>query len=196
MSGSASCFEFRLRTVGRHERPSNGNFDRCASDSSPTRSSRSSPTLSRIERTALVLLTTAALALHAQTSAPLQPSASRDRKVVRRWALPGTPHGVAIGADGTIYVGLAEPQAVVAIDPKAGAIRKRVVLDSADIASTKELVTFRTSADRTRLYIANGSDESAIILSLPELGVLREITMEGETIRDAVPDPKGRYLYI
>jgi hypothetical protein len=71
-----------------------------------------------------------------------------------------------------------------------------VVLDSADIAATKELVTIRTDAGRTRLYIANGSDESVSILSLPGLGVLREITLEGETIRDAVPDPKGRYLYI
>lgn len=115
---------------------------------------------------------------------------------MRRWTLPGNPRGVAIGADGTIYVGLAESQEVVAIDPKAGAIRKRIVLDSADIASTKELVTLRTNPDRTRLYIANGSDESAMILSLPALGVVREITMEGETIRDAVPDPKGRYLYL
>jgi hypothetical protein len=70
------------------------------------------------------------------------------------------------------------------------------VLDSAEIASTKELVTLRTNPDRSRLYVANGSDESATILSLPELGVLREITIEGETIRDAVPDPRGRYLYL
>jgi hypothetical protein len=115
---------------------------------------------------------------------------------VRRWELKGDPRGVAIGADGTIYVGLAEAQAVVAIDPVSGAVKKRVVLDSADIASTKELVTLRTNPERTRLFIANGSDESAMILSLPDLAVLREITMEGETIRDAVPDPKGRYLYV
>lgn len=103
---------------------------------------------------------------------------------------------MAIGADGTLYVGLAQTQSVVAIDPKEGAIRRRIVLDSEEIASTKELVTLRTNADRTRLYIANGSDESATILSLPELGILREITMEGETIRDALPDPKGRYLFL
>ncbi len=103
---------------------------------------------------------------------------------------------MAIGADGTIYAGLAESQAVIAIDPDTGAIKKRVVLDSPDIASTKELVTLRTNPERTRLYIANGSDESAMILSLPDLAVLREITMEGETIRDALPDPKGRYLYL
>lgn len=93
-------------------------------------------------------------------------------------------------------MGLAGPQSVVAIDPKAGTVTKRVVLDSAEIASTKDLVTLRVNADRTRLFIANGSDESAMILSLPDLGVVREITMEGEMIRDAVPDPKGRYLYL
>ena len=115
---------------------------------------------------------------------------------MRRWVLPGDPRGVAIGSDGTIYVGLAGPQAVIAVDHTTGAITKRVVLDSADIASTKELVTFRTNPDRTRLFIANGSDESATILSLPDLAVLREITMEGEMIRDVVPDPKGRYVYL
>lgn len=126
----------------------------------------------------------------------MKPAPTRDRKVVRRWALSGDPRGVALGADGTIYVGLAEPQEVLAVDPATGAIKRRVVLDSAEIASTKELVTFRTNPARTRLYIANGSDESATILSLPDLAVLREITMEGETIRDMIPDPKGRYLYI
>lgn len=103
---------------------------------------------------------------------------------------------MAVGADGTVYVGLAESQAVIAIDPATGAIRKRVVLDSAHIAATKELVTLRTNADRTRLYIANGSDESALILSLPDLAVLRELTMEGEMIHDVVPDPRGRYVYV
>ena len=121
---------------------------------------------------------------------------TRDAKVVRRWTLPGDPHGIAIGPDGTLYVGLAQPQAVVAIDPKTGAVKRRLVLDSAEIASTKELVTLRTSRDGSRLYIANGSDESTTILGLPDLRVLREITTEGETIRDAVPDPKGRYLYL
>lgn len=122
--------------------------------------------------------------------------ATKDKKVIRRWSLPGDPRGLAIGNDGTIYVGLAEPQAIVAIDPQSGAVKKRLVLDSAEIASTKELVTLRTNADRTRLYVANGTDESATILSLPDLAVLREITMEGEAIRDAVPDPRGRYLYL
>jgi hypothetical protein len=116
--------------------------------------------------------------------------------VVRRWALPGDPRGVAVGNDGTIYAGLAEAQAVIAVDPATGAVKQRLVLDSADIASTKELVTMRTNPERTRLYIANGSDESASILSLPTLGILREITMEGEEIHDIVPDPKGRYVYL
>lgn len=126
----------------------------------------------------------------------LNPVPSRDRKVVRRWELPGDPRGLAIGADGTIYAGLAGPQAVVAIDPETGAVKKRLVLDSAEIASTKELVTLRTNPQKTRLFIANGSDESATILSLPDLAVLREITMEGETIRDVVPDPKGRFVVV
>ncbi|HET7435261.1 MAG TPA: hypothetical protein VFN10_11185, partial [Thermoanaerobaculia bacterium] len=80
--------------------------------------------------------------------------------------------------------------------PNSGAVKKRIILDSADIASTKELVTLRTNADRTRLYVANGSDESATILSLPDLAVLREITMEGEAIRDALPDPRNKRLYL
>lgn len=138
----------------------------------------------------------AAVSALAQAVETLTVVPSRDRKIVRRWSLPGDPRGVAIGSDGTIFVGVAEPQAVLAIDPKTGAIKKRLVLDSAEIASTKELVTLRTNPERTRLYIANGSDESASILSLPNLAVLREITMEGETIRDVVPDPKGRYVYL
>jgi len=130
------------------------------------------------------------------TAQPLTPVATHDQKIIKRWELPGDPHGVAAGADGTIYVGLAKPQAVVAIDPKSGTVKNKVVLDSAEIASTKELVTMRTNRAGTRLYIANGSDESATIMSIPDLAVLREITMEGEAIRDAVPDPKGRYLYL
>ena len=126
----------------------------------------------------------------------LEPAPTRDRKVVRRFALPGKPHGLALGADGTAYVGLAGPQAVIAVDPATGDVKKKAVLDSAEIASTKELVTLRTNVDKSRLYIANGSDESASILSLPDLGVIREITMEGETIRDVVPDPRGRYVYL
>ena len=147
-----------------------------------------------------MLLTLSAALLFTAAAAPPPPTLAsvptRDSKVVHRWALPGDPHGLALGSDGTIYVGLAQTQEVIAIDPKSGAIRKRVVLDSAEIAATKELVTLRTNAAGTRLYIANGSDESATILSLPDLGVIREITTEGEAIRDALPDPKGRYLYL
>ena len=142
------------------------------------------------------MLLTAAAGLLAQTPPALDVVPTRDRKVVRRWTVPGGPRGVAVGNNGVVYIGLAESQAVLAVDAATGLIRKRVVLDSADIAATKELVTMRTNPERTRLYIANGSDESAIILSLPDLAVLREITMEGETIRDVVPDPRGRYVYL
>jgi hypothetical protein len=142
---------------------------------------------------AVIALLAIAASINAQ---PLTPVATRDQKIIKRWELPGDPHGVAVGADGTIYVGLAKPQAVVAIDPKSGNVKNKLVLDSAEIASTKELVTMRTNRAGTRLYIANGSDESATIMSTPDLAVLREITMEGEAIRDAVPDPKGRYLYL
>jgi hypothetical protein len=153
-----------------------------------------SPTHSRSKLAGLVLLTlSAGISLSGQT---LAPAPSRDRKIVKRWTLTGEPRGVAVGPDGTIYVGLAQPQAVVAIDPKSGTVRQQFVLDSAEIASTKELVTMRTNAAGTRLYIANGSDESASILALPQLAVVREITMEGEAIRDALPDPKGRFLYL
>ena len=147
-----------------------------------------------------MLLTLSAAILLAAAPPPepqtLTAIASRDAKIVRRWSVTGDPHGIAVGRDGTLYVGLAQPQAVIAVDPKTGAIKKQVVLDKAEIAATKELVTLRTNADASRLYIANGSDESAVILSLPDLGTLREITIEGEAIRDAVPDPKGHYLYL
>ncbi|MEO8034740.1 MAG: hypothetical protein ABI837_09925 [Acidobacteriota bacterium] len=142
----------------------------------------------------LVLLTfSAALPLFAQT---LTPVPTRDAKILKRWSLSGGPRALTVTRDGTIYVGLADAQAVLAIDARTGAIRKQVVLDSAEIASTKELVTMRTNRDGTRLYIANGSDESASILSLPQLTIMREITMEGEVIRDALSDPRGRYLYL
>ena len=163
-----------------------------------TRSSRITPTQSRGRLRVPGLLTLSAaiaLSLSAQT-ASLTAVPTRDQKVVRRWKVDGDPRGVAIGKDGTIYVGLAASQSIIAVDPKTGAIKNRLVLDSADIAATKELVTLRMNADRTRLYIANGSDESATILSLPNMAVVREITLEGEPIRDALPDPKGRYLYL
>ena len=141
----------------------------------------------------MLLTCSAAVSLAAET---LPAVATRDSKIVKRWTLEGDPRGVALGADGTVYVGLAQPQSVIAIDPKSGEVKQRLVLDSAEIASTKELVTLRTNPARTRLYIANGSDESATILALPDLKILREITIEGEPIRDVIPDPKGRYLYL
>ncbi len=144
-----------------------------------------------------MLLALAAVTVLADSAGDmLNPVPSRDHKVVRRWELPGDPRGLAIGADGTIYVGLADSQAIVAVDAPTGAVKKRLILDSAEIASTKELVTLRTDPSRTRLFVANGSDESAMILSLPDLAVLREITLEGETIRDVLPDPRGRYVYV
>lgn len=146
----------------------------------------------------LLMLLLARPVLAASPTIPdqLVPAPTRDQKIVRRWSVAGDPRGIAVGADGTIYVGLAQSQSVIAVDPKSGAVTKKVVLDSAEIAATKELVTLRTNADGTRLYIANGSDESATILSLPDLAVVREITIEGESIRDALPDPLGRYVYL
>lgn len=142
-----------------------------------------------------MLLTTAAVGVFAH-AATLAPVTTADRKVVRRWTLPGEARGLAVGARGILYVGLPRTQSILAVDPVSGEIVKSVVLDSAEIAATKELVTLRTNADQSRLFVANGSDESATILSLPGLGILREITMEGETIRDVLPDPKGRYVYL
>jgi hypothetical protein len=142
-----------------------------------------------------LLTLSAAFSLLAET-AKLTPVASRDQKIVRRWSVEGQPRGVAISPTGAVYVGLAGRQSVIAVDPSTGAVLREAVLDSAHIAATKELVTMRTNAAGDRLYIANGSDESATILSLPNLAVVREITMEGETIRDALPDPKGKHLYL
>jgi len=121
---------------------------------------------------------------------------TRERRVVKRWALSGDPRGLAVAADGTVYVGLAGPQSVIAVDPEAGRIKHEVVLDSEEIASTKELVSLRLNPAGDRLIVANGSDESVTILALPELKIVREIGLEGETVRDALPDPAGRYLYV
>lgn len=103
---------------------------------------------------------------------------------------------MAVGPDGTIYVGLAGPQAVAAIDPATGEVKKQLVLDSAEIASTKELLTLRVNRAGDRLYVANGSDESASVLTIPGLAIVREITLEGEVVRDVLPDPAGRYIYV
>jgi len=126
----------------------------------------------------------------------LSDSPSRDKRVLKRWIVPGSPRGVALAADGTLYAGLSERQSIAAIDPRTGRIQREVVLDSEAIAATKELVTLRLDAPRKRIIAANGSDESVSILSVPELAVLREITLEGEVVRDAIADPQGRFLYI
>src|SRR5712691_1157197 len=195
MCGPVSCFELRLRIVSSHEPSWKSRFVRCVRGSSRIRSSKTSPTHSRSDlAVAFVLLTTsAALSARAESLASVP---IRDQKIVNRWSLPGDPHGLAVGRDGTVYVGVALPQAVMAIDPRRGTVKRKVVLDSAEIASTKELVTVRTDRAGTHLFVANGSDESVTILALPELKILREITIEGEPIRDALPDPKGRYLYL
>jgi hypothetical protein len=120
---------------------------------------------------------------------------TRDRRVISRWTLSGDPRGVAADS-GTIYVGLRGPQSVVAIDAAAGRITREVVLDSREIASTKDFETMRVDPVKRRLLIAQGSDESVSILSLPDLAVIREIGLEGEVVRDVLADPKGRYLFI
>ena len=55
-------------------------------------------------------------------AAELAPVPTKDRKVVRRWSIAGDPRGVAVGADGTIYVGLAGTQSIAAIHPQTGAL--------------------------------------------------------------------------
>ncbi|MGH9457376.1 MAG: YncE family protein [Thermoanaerobaculia bacterium] len=128
-------------------------------------------------------------------AAEITPSPTRDRRVVARWTLSGGPYGVA-SWNGLLYVGLREPQSVVAVDPVKGAIVREVVLDREEIASTKDFVSMRVDRANERLLIAQGTDESVSILSLPELAILREIGLEGEVIRDVLPDPKGRYVFI
>ena len=76
--------------------------------------------------------------------------------------MPGDPRGVAIGADGTVYVGLA------AIAGRHRDRSRRPARSGSRSSSTPPRSRRRKSwsrcariADRTRLYIANGSDESA-----------------------------------
>src|SRR5439155_26310592 len=137
--------------VGSHGRKTNGKYVRCVRSFSQIRLSKTSPTHSRSNHTAAIVLLTlaAAISLHAQSYLKSVPT--KDQKIVRRWALEGDPHGIALGADGTVYVGLAQPQAVVAIDSTNGEIKQKVILDSAEIAATKELVTLRMNAERNRL---------------------------------------------
>src|SRR5258708_23522899 len=132
--------------VASHDRKSNGKYVSCVRSSSQILSLKTSPTHSRSDRTAAIVLLTlsAAVSLHAQSFLKAIPTT--DQKIVRRWSLTGDPHGIALGADGTVYVGLAQPQAVVAIDPTTREIKQKVILDSAEIAATKELVTLRTNA--------------------------------------------------
>lgn len=128
--------------------------------------------------------------------ATLEEQPARGKDVVRRWSITGTPKALAVDAGGTMYVGLAGPQSVVAIDPLANRIVREKTLDREEIASTKDFASLRVGKRGTRLYAAQGSDESVTVLSLPELDVTREILLEGERVRDALPDPKDRYLYV
>lgn len=128
-------------------------------------------------------------------SGQLIQSPSRDRRILKKWTLPGKPRGLAFH-EGTAYVGLSDRQSVLAVEVATGRILRETILDSAEIAATKDLVTLRLSPNGQRLIVANGSDESATILSLPDLAVVREIGLEGEAIRDAVMDPSGRYLLL
>ena len=170
---------------------SSGTSAGCARSSWPTRSWKITPSRSLVELILALLLVPSLFA-----AAEIAPVSTRDRKISKKWSISGSPRGVAVGADGTVYVGLAETQSIVAVNPDTGKIIREVVLDRAEIAATKEIVTLRITADGKSIIAANGSDESVTILSLPNLQVTREIGMEGETIRDAVPDPAGKYLYI
>jgi hypothetical protein len=145
-------------------------------------------------KTKLLALLALVLAAQASGAATLEEVSARGRLVEKRWRLDGTPRGVAVAPDGTIYVGLAASQSIVAIDAAKGAIVSEAVVDREEIASTKDFATLRIARDR--LYVAQGSDESVTILSLPALEVVREILLEGEPIRDALPDPAGKHLYV
>ncbi|MBW3565497.1 MAG: hypothetical protein KY459_12295 [Acidobacteria bacterium] len=171
---------------------------RCAAVCSRTRSSKTTNGRSRIERLLAALSCSIFLAVSfpAFASTPLELLRSRSKSVVKRWALPGSPRGLALASDGTLYAGLAARQSVVRIDPDRGEILSELVLDDPDIAATKDLVSVRIDEPRSRLIIANGSDESVTIVSIPRLAIEREITLEGEMIRDAIPDPAGRFIYI
>ena len=83
-----------------------------------------------------LLTLSAALSLFAAPASKLTTVSTRDQKVVRRWSIEGQPRGLAFGANGTLYVGLADRQAIIAINPADGSILREVVLDSAEIAAT------------------------------------------------------------
>jgi hypothetical protein len=169
------------------------NSARCARSFSPTRSWRTTASTSSRR---LILLLAAFLAIGSNAgAASFEPAPTRDRRILKRWKIDDQPRGVAI-VGGLIYAGLAKAQSIIAIDPEKGVIVKERVLDHEEIASTKEIVTLRPTADGKRLVAANGSDESVSILTVPDLGVVREILLEGEVVRDALPDPQGRYLFV
>ena len=146
--------------------------------------------------TLLSTLILIAIATQAHAATSLTPVGTRDPKIVRRWSLNGSPAGLAIGRNGIVYVGMTSSQSLLAVDTGIGAITKEVVLDSPHIAATKELLTIRANHDGTLLAIANGSDESVTLVAIPSLDVRREITLEGEVVRDAIFDRSGRNLFV
>lgn len=141
-----------------------------------------------------VLLMIAGPAIDAATS--IESVTTRGRGVVKKLTLDGEPRGLAVSRDGVVYVGMANAQSIVAIDASRNTILREMVLDDPDIAATKEIVSLRIDGSGERIIAAHGSDESVTILSLPELAILREITLEGEMVRDAIADSRGRYLII
>ncbi|HXI12802.1 MAG TPA: hypothetical protein VNM92_09155 [Thermoanaerobaculia bacterium] len=137
-----------------------------------------------------------ALATHVDAATSLTPVGTRDPKIVRRWSLNGSPAGLAIGRNGIVYVGMTNAQSLLAINISTGSIQKELVLDSPHIAATKELLTLRVNHDGTLLAIANGSDESVTLVAIPSLDVRREISLEGEVVRDTIFDHSGRNLFV
>lgn len=116
--------------------------------------------------------------------------------MVSRWQLDGTPRAIALGGDGVLYVGLADTQEIAAIEPATGRVIARQQIDREEIAATKDFVSMRRTAAGDRLVIAHGSDESVSIYSLPDLAPVREILVEGELVRDAVPAPDGSFVAV
>lgn len=146
----------------------------------------------------LTLVVGFTLIAEASTPVPIRGEADRNARILRKWTLPGSPGGLAVGRDGKLFVGLSDRQSIVRIDPSRDLIEKEVILDRPEIASTKDLVTLRIdeAGPVRRLLTANGTDESATILSLDELAIRREITLEGELVRDIHPDPAARFLFV
>lgn len=190
MFGQGRCSRSRSKMMDERKKSSNGTSGRCARNFSQTPSWRT--IRSRSVASAVLLL----FALDLLAAAKFVAVPTRDRRIEKRFSLTGSPRGIAVASDGTLFVGLADSQSIVHLDPKTSKVISERILDRAEIAATKEIVSLRMGADGKTLVAANGSDESVTILSVPDLAVTREIGLEGETIRDAIPDPAGKYLYV